>query len=122
MSSLKRDNHIESLYQSDNTKPQTTLHSLKKAKIETSLRTVQRKCKQLREQNFIKPPNYSKRGKKPSLNEEDKMEIEEALDEDPTLTAREIKSTVDLSCGLRTIQRHLKRINIIGDLCLTHFC
>jgi len=80
---------------------------LKKTNIKVSLRTVYRKCKELQEQGFLHQTNHSKKGRKSILTEEEKMDIEDALEEDPTLDAPEIIEKINLSCSTRTMQRYL---------------
>ena len=72
MTSFDRDKNIESLYNCGITNPATIHDRLKKANIQTSLRTVQRKCKELKEQGFLEPPKHFKKGRKSVLNEEGK--------------------------------------------------
>ena len=109
MSNLNRDKIIESLYTCGVTSPITIHHHLWNKNIKTNLRTVERKCKELKEYRFIAPPNYSKKGRKPILTEEDKTAIEEALEGNPTLNASELIETLNLSCSTRTVQRYLRK-------------
>ena len=107
MTSFDRDKNIESLYNCGITNPATIHDRLKKANIQTSLRTVQRKCKELKEQGFLEPPKHFKKGRKSVLNEEEKMEIEEALEDSPTLNSVELIERINLDCCERTVQRFL---------------
>ena len=56
----------------------------------------------------IEIPNNSNNGRPHKLTEENKMEIEDMLDQDPYLNSAQIVSQAHLSCAPRTVRNYLK--------------
>ena len=74
-----------------------------------SVSTVYRLVKQEATTGSVKL-QVSQRGRKRVLTEEDLVRIEEAIQENPGITLREIVETLDLNAGGETVRRAIKRM------------
>ena len=98
---------IETLYLCGIKKPYSIQRLLDRAHEHLSLRTVQRKVEKLDEGENLENQETSRKGRPSVLNEENKMEIEEILEEEPTLNSHEIQAKANLTCNPRTIRNYL---------------
>jgi len=73
-------------------KPYSIQRLLDRAHEHLSLRTVQRKVEKLDEGENLENRETSRKGRPSVLNEENKMKIEEILEEEPTLNSHEIQA------------------------------
>ncbi len=71
--------------------------------------TVNRLIRQMKETGSVEPKTYLK-GRKPSLTEEDLQNIDNLLKEQPNLTIREIKETLNLSVCDETVRKAVLKL------------
>ena len=107
MENLERDQMIKHLYLCGIKNPYSIHRLLERAHVKASERTVERKVATLDAGGNIEERDYSNKGRPRVLTEEDKMEIEEILIEDPTLNSVQIVSKVSLDCHPRTVRNYL---------------
>lgn len=74
--------------------------------------TVNRLIRQMKETGSIEPKTYL-RGRKPSLTEEDLQNIDNLLKEQPDLTIREIKETLDLPACEETVRKAVLKLGYV---------
>lgn len=107
MENPNKNEMIQTLFLCGIKKPLSVHRLLERAKVDLSLRTVERKIEVLNRGENLEQSQVTKTGRPPILSEEDKMEIEELLEEDPTLNSVEILSETGLDCTARTIRNYL---------------
>ncbi|MBR5313286.1 MAG: helix-turn-helix domain-containing protein [Clostridia bacterium] len=74
--------------------------------------TVNRLIRQMKETGSIEPKTYL-RGRKTSITEEDLQNIDNLLKEQPDLTIREIKETLNLSVCEKTVRKAVLKLGYV---------
>ena len=108
MEKQDKNNMIQTLYLCGIKKPYSIQRLLDRAHEHLSIKTNERKVERLDEGKSLQGAPSKKIGRPSVLTEEDKMEIEGILEEEPKLNSHEILAQTNLSCNPRTIRNHLK--------------
>ena len=106
MNSLQRDQMIETFYLCGIKKAPSIKRLLDRAKVQASERTIQRKIKNLMEFGAIEEEKTTKKGRLSTLSDDNKMEIEELLEEQSMLNSKEIVDTLHLNCTPKTVNNY----------------
>ena len=103
-----KNQYIKTLYNCGIKKPESIHRLITRAGVKACLRTVQRKVEILNGGGDIEEVDNTNRGRPLKLTEEDKMEIEEMLEENPTLNSVQVVSHGNFNCSPRTMRNYLK--------------
>ena len=107
MEPLDTNTIIKALYSCGIKKPVSIHRLTQRAHAKGSISTIKRKVKDLDNGIDIEEPNNANKGRHHILTEENKMEIEELLDEDPLLNSVQIVAQANLNCTPRTVRNFL---------------
>jgi len=108
MESLTKNQAVKFLYKGGIQKPEIIQRICNRAGIEGSLRTFERKIEAVEHGIDIEIPNNANKGRPHALTEEDKMEIEDLLEENPCVNSAQIVHQANLNCTPRTVRNYLK--------------